>query len=362
MMGMPDHAVQAFPTMPVYDDVFTQQHTPSESARRISRSSCSGYKPNNSMRIVKPSSASNSPQTMAQRRRTMMNDGNLARRRQYALDQAILQQQLQNAAAASTPATFDTYQEPVKRSTRPMSWHPSTQMQQQPFQMQIQQMPQFDASQYILPNTTPSDMDFYSGYQQFPPTPAIYSGHTSPVSTFSPLSLPFAASTQHQMSLQPQMDTCSWDTNSYMNAVPMSTSGSPGTTEAFPAFSTQSAMEWDAFATNGFNTCTAPPTPETYQQVDQAEPILPAEESIPYQALDEPEEEGEILVGMGLYDEKTDEDPELDHYRTSTSDLLGSTYRKGAGLKLEEAWEPPKEDDESSNEDEDEEEEDAEEE
>lgn len=97
-----------------------------------------------------------------------------------------------------------------------------------------------------------------------------------------------------------------------------------------------------------------------YQQVDQPEPVLPAEESIPYQALDEPEEEGEILVGMGLYDapDKTDTDPELDYYRTSTSNLLGSTYRKGAGLKLEEAWEPPKEDESSS--DDEEEEEDAE--
>lgn len=357
MVGMPDHAVQAFPMMPVYDDFSQQQqHTPSESARRISRGSCSGYKPNNSMRVVKPSSASNSPQTMASRRRTMMNDGNLARRRQYALDQAILAQQLQSAA----PATCDTYQEPVKRTTRPMSWHPSTQVQQQqqPFQMHIQQMPQFDVSQYMLPNTTPSEMDFYSGYQQFPPTPAIYSGQTSPASTFSPLSLPFAASTQPQLPMQPQME--SWDTMSYMNSVPMSSSGSPGETEAFPAYTSQSAMEWDAFASNGFHSSTAPPTPDMYQQVDQPEPVLPAEESIPYQALDEPEEEGEILVGMGLYDapDKTDTDPELDYYRTSTSNLLGSTYRKGAGLKLEEAWEPPKEDESSS--DDEEEEEDAE--
>jgi hypothetical protein len=82
---------------------------------------------------------------------------------------------------------------------------------------------------------------------------------------------------------------------------------------------------------------------------------VPAEECIPYQALDEPEEEGEILVGMGLYDapDKSETDPSLDHYRMTTSDLLGSTYRKGAGLKLEEAWEPPKEEDDScSNDDE----------
>lgn len=348
-LGMPEHSMQAYPTDPVLDD-FSRQQTFSDMARRISRGSATGYRPANSMRVGKPSSASNSPQNMAQRRRTLMNDGNLARRRQYALDQAILNHQIQ----AAIP-TYETYQEPVKRTARPMSWHPGSQIpqQQQQYQMHIQQMPQFDPSQYMLQSTTPySEADFYSGYQPFPPTPAVYSGQTSPVSTFSPLCHPFAVGSQQHLPHGMSME--SWNVPTYINPTPLATNGSPNTTEAFPAFPTQSTMEWDAFATSGFNSCTAPPTPDIYQQVVPSEPTMPAEEYIPYQALDEPEEEGEILVGMGLYDapEKSDTDPELDHYRTTTSHLLGSTYRKGAGLKLEEAWEPPK-DDSSSNEDDD---------
>jgi hypothetical protein len=79
--------------------------------------------------------------------------------------------------------------------------------------------------------------------------------------------------------------------------------------------------------------------------------MVPSEESIPYQSLEESEEEGEILVGMGLYDAPTkyDSDPQLDNYRSTTSQLLGTTYRgkepTGKGLKLEESWQPPEDDD-----------------
>jgi hypothetical protein len=68
---------------------------------------------------------------------------------------------------------------------------------------------------------------------------------------------------------------------------------------------------------------------------------------VTYMPLEEPEEEGEILVGMGLYDtpDKSETDPELDNYRTSTSHLLGTTYRQGIGLTLEKAWAPPVKDD-----------------
>jgi hypothetical protein len=330
-----------YSTGPILDE-FSNQQALSESVQRISRGS-NGYRPANSMRIVKPSSANNSPQAMMQRRRTLMNDGNLARRRQYALDQAILQQQVQGVA---TP--YETYQEPVKRTNRPVSWHPSSHLQQP--QMQLHQLPQFDISQYIIPASTPySDADVYTGYQQFPPTPIAYSGQTSPLSTFSPLSLPFAASSQPHMAPQ-YVSPDAWSTPAYVTPTPYSTSGSPVAAEPFPSYTGQTSFDWEAFATHGFDTCTAPPTPDNYQQAALPEPTVPSEESIPYQALDEPEEEGEILVGMGLYDTpgKTETDPELDRYKTTTSYLLGTTYRKGAGLKLEEAWEPPKDDDEEA--------------
>jgi hypothetical protein len=67
--------------------------------------------------------------------------------------------------------------------------------------------------------------------------------------------------------------------------------------------------------------------------------------------MEEKEEEGEILVGMGLYDtsEKYEEDPQLNNYRSTVTSLLGSTFRHneptGKGLTLEQAWEPPKSDD-----------------
>ena len=66
----------------------------------------------------------------------------------------------------------------------------------------------------------------------------------------------------------------------------------------------------------------------------------------------EDEDEGEILIGMGLYDppDKFDTDPTLETYRNSVAGLLGAAYKypepTGKGLKLEDAWEPPESDDE----------------
>lgn len=102
---------------------------------------------------------------------------------------------------------------------------------------------------------------------------------------------------------------------------------------------------------------TTPPTPDSSVQSEQAQPAV-SEDAFPFESLDESEEEGEILVGMGLYDtpDKYEEDPQLDHYRSTVSSLLGSTYRAseptGKGLTLEEAWEPPNSDDEEEEEEE----------
>ncbi|KAI1847181.1 hypothetical protein JX265_011856 [Neoarthrinium moseri] len=344
-LGMPGHVLQAFPTAPILDE-FSRQQPLSETTRRVSRGSSNAYRPTSAMRVVKPNSTSNSPQTSMQRRRTLMNDGNLARRRQYALDQAILNQQVPGVASP-----FDGYSEPMKTTSRPVSWHPSSHIQHP--QMQLQQLPQFDMSQYMMPTTTPySEADIYARYNQLPPTPAVYSSHTSPISSFSPLSLPMATSPQ-----QPPLPQCipmdTWNAPAYIDSAPYPTSRSPGTTEPFPSYTGQPELSWETFANNGFNSCTAPPTPDNYQLASPPQANVPSEESIPYQALDESEEEGEILVGMGLYDtpDKSELDPELDHYRTTTSHLLGSTYRKGAGLKLEEAWAPPKDDEEAEDDD-----------
>lgn len=77
----------------------------------------------------------------------------------------------------------------------------------------------------------------------------------------------------------------------------------------------------------------------------QPEPVLQTEESIPYQALEaneEDEEEGDILVGLGLYDP-----PEKLPFQDEEGGLLGASFEPmGKGLKLEDAWEPPVSDDE----------------
>lgn len=271
----------------------------------------------------------------------MVNDSNMAKRRQHALDQAVYQQMQMSGSP------YEAVQEPVQRPSRPVSWHPSSQMVPPHISM-----PQpVDFSQYMLPTLTPySEADLYASYQHMPPTPVAYSGQTSPISTISPLSMPFA-STSH-MAAPPQYVTGdAWQVPAQFTPAACE-SGSPEI-EPFPSYTGQSDYSWDSGLVEPVcHPSTTPPTPENYQPVTQNEPMVPAEESIPYQPLEDSEEEGEILIGMGLYDSpvKADTDPALDHYRTTTSSLLGTTYRKGAGLKLEEAWEPPKESDDEEDE------------
>lgn len=108
-------------------------------------------------------------------------------------------------------------------------------------------------------------------------------------------------------------------------------------------------MDWNSYIMNGVAS-TTPPTPESFVHSQQAQPAV-TEDSANYSPLEDNEEEGEILVGMGLYDtpEKYEEDPQLNNYRSTVTSLLGSTFRPkeptGKGLTLELAWEPPKSDD-----------------
>ncbi|KAI5924306.1 hypothetical protein F4810DRAFT_136844 [Camillea tinctor] len=326
---------QSYMSDPTLDELSTQLAL-ADSLRRLSRASNGQRTSGNAMRIVKPSSASSSPQAMMARRRTLINDSNLAaRRRQQAWDQ-VAYQQMQDVSC------YSNHQEPVKRSSRPVSWHPGSQFQQPQMHMP---MPQPDFSQYIMPTQVPYQQDVYAGYPNFPPTPAAYSGHTSPTATFSPLSLPFTAPQPQTVPQYVTADTWHSTTNFEPDSYVMN--GSPGGTEPFPAYTAQESFNWNPIPAQGYN-CTAPPTPEEFQPIQQSQLEMAPEESIPYQPLEEPEEEeeeeeGEILIGMGLYDppSKGDTDPELDNYRTTTSQLLDTTYRRGKGWKLEEAWEPP---------------------
>ncbi|KAI0024338.1 hypothetical protein F4780DRAFT_594994 [Xylariomycetidae sp. FL0641] len=327
-------------------DELSRQLAFSDSMRRISRSS-NGQRTPGAMRVVKPSSASNSPQALMARRRTLMNDGNSTRRRQQAWDQALYQQMQQNTSPGFTTA------DPMKRSTRPVSWHPGSQpaTQFQGPQMHMH-LPQPDFTQYAMPAPVPYQQpDLWSGYQNLPPTPAAYSGHTSPVCNLSPMSLPFAAS--QPQALPSYVTADRWDATPFTSSY-FDSNASSGMTAPFSNYcDSQPSVDWNTYGSQGLHSCTAPPTPDEIQPMQQPQPAVAPDESIPYEPLEEPEEEGEVLVGMGLYDppSKTDEDPELGNYHASTSQLLGTTYRTGKGWKLEEAWEPPASDDEDSEDD-----------
>ncbi|KAI1429417.1 hypothetical protein F5Y12DRAFT_401691 [Xylaria sp. FL1777] len=328
----------------ILDDFSRQQPVFPDSFRTTPRHH-NGQRTSGAMRVVKPSSANNSPQTMMARRRTLMNDSNMARRRQQALDQAILQQM------QDTSSYYTSYHDPVKQNSRPVSWHPSSHVPNAE-QMHMQ-IPQVDFSQFAMAMATPYHAkECFTGYPNLPPTPTAYSGHTSPVSGFSP-SLPYCPVTQSTV-LPAYITADTLVPAPQVVSSCFNPGGSPDATGELSAYTNQASFDWHAYPPHGLQSCTAPPTPDEFLGVHQPQPV-PSEESIPYQPLEESEneeEEGEILVGMGLYDlpSKTDTDPELDHYRTTTSQFLDSTYRSGKGWKLEEAWEPPATDDEDDTE------------
>lgn len=297
--------------------------------RRHSRGS-SGQRTAGSVRIMKPNSTSNSPRTIMGlgRRRTVMTD----RRRMGLVDQV-----------PGVLNSTECLQVPVK-SNRPVSWHPSSHLGPQPIHYPSDSMSYLNA---------PHELQFYD----LPPTPAVYSGHNSPMSTFSPLSAPYISYDEQR----PYLDS----SVSYMSNINPAQAGQAGAQQFqdyFPTLSnnTESTLyshfDWSNFAANGFERSTAPPTPDNFFPVQHPDPTFSNDESIPYHALSEStqEEEGEILCGMGLYDSPDSKaatpDPHLDNYRSSMmSQLLGATYRKeptGKGLKLEETWNPPPSDDE----------------
>lgn len=266
----------------------------------------------------------------------MMNETTLAARRRQQMGPAVMPTYTPEAVPAQP------------RTSRPVSWHPSSCPQyEMPMSAPYQQHQQ-DFTQYPFPATMDNDMS--TVYRpHFSPVPA-YSCSTSPNSSFSPLSLPY-----NTFDSTPYLPVEGW--NQPNQHVPAYVSSASGHMEPFPTLPTSdyaptsTAAAWASFASQGFSS-TSPPTPENLPQSQQPQPAVSSEESIPYQSLDEPEEEGEILIGMGLYDapEKLHDDPQLSHSRSAMSSLFGGpptfTEGTGKGLKLEEAWCPPESDDE----------------
>ncbi|KAF4968895.1 hypothetical protein FSARC_3766 [Fusarium sarcochroum] len=332
-----------YPHDAMFED-HTQQMNCSQASRRFSRGS-SGQRSGGAMRVVKPTSANNSPRSsgLMARRKTLMNDGNSQRRQQQIMDQL---------------ATFcdAESQQSAQRSSRPVSWHPSSYGQQP--QAHLQQPMYALTSSHAYAD----QQDLYGNYPHYSPMMASTSCGTSPLA-FSDLPLPYQSA--DNMAYNPYQGT-SMPQHSPAASMAMDARQLVGATSA-PADTAHettysNGWDWNTFIMHGFSS-TTPPTPETLPQTQLSQPAV--SEDIHYQALEDPsEEEGEILVGMGLYDapDKYTEDPQLNNYRSTVSSLLGSSFRsqepRGKGLKLEETWEPPKSDDEDGDEDEEEEEED----
>lgn len=330
----------------ILDDVSKQMGN--STSVRLSKGS-NGQKAGSSMRVIKPSSASNSPRSSMGlgRRRTVMNDG-AYRRRLVMMDQNLL--------AAGAFVSDDGPQVPLQtRPSRPVSWHPASHLSsQQSFQS------------YNTP--APEINPHYQTYNN-PCTPSIYPGYASPESTFSPLSMPGTGYGQEEYYQHPQssMPTSQLVTQQYF--APQTFENTPPQSIINTDSSMYSHFDWNNFATNGFENSTAPPTPENFLPIQHSEPAFPPEDSIPYHSLEDNEsDDGEELIGMGLYD--TPEiskfpaaDPQLDNYRTfMMTSLLGSGYipprrpePMGKGLKLEETWTPPDDEDEDDDQEDDDE-------
>lgn len=323
-------------------------------SRRQSRGSNGAYS-SNAMRVVKPSSANNSPRNNLthQRRRTMMNDPAFLQKAQQVHEHQYL--------PTPGPEPYGTnYYEPVKRAPRPVSWHPSTQLPQT-YQQQYQQQQYSTPNQqlqYAIPNAY--EYDLYAPVQM-PPTPAAYSAYGSPVPTISPLipsytttyELPQEQQQQHYVSPSWSMSAVS-SMPAMRHALtpsfaPVPASYTPASVPSYAAEPSHSPASWNGNmpSTTFSQSMSAPATPEEptnlhYPTVaKQQEAFYPASPVEP--KVQDDENGGDIYVGLGLYDP-----PEQLH-----GGLLGASFEPtGRGLKLEDAWEPPAEEDEEEDDDE----------
>lgn len=284
-----------------------------------------GQKAGSAMRVVKPSSTNNSPRNSATLGRRMT-DGAYRRRL------AMLEQGTRDVVPF---VTNHGLQQPSLPSNRPVSWHPNSQA---PQSYQVYQQPIQADNLYQMFN-----------YQ---PSPIVYSSYNSPSSSFSPeLGYIYGYEQQQQQQQQPQIlqNRHSYHTSNYAPQQPtlLSQPIQQQSQDADPSM--YSHFDWNTFAAQGFeDASTTPPTPENFLPIQHPEPSF-QEDAIPYQPLDDADE-GEELIGLGLYDapeaKSPQSDPQLDNYRAlMMAQMMGTPYRRpeptGKGLKLEETWAPP---------------------
>lgn len=212
----------------------------------------------------------------------------------------------------------------------------------------------------------------YSNSEDLAHTPALQSNYGSPSATFSPESQPWTNYDQeyplYDTSLmQPSFNNPMANYTDYAqlqlhlaaHAAHQQTQQTSYNDYMNPSI--YSHFDWNNFAATGFEDGTAPPTPENFLPIQHPEAPCAIETTIPYHSLDDQEDEGEILVGMGLYDAPEKASPtdlqQWEQYQTAMiSKYLGSTERAvaesmGKGLKLEETWNPPASEDEDEDQD-----------
>lgn len=349
-------------------------------ARRYSRASNGQQqRVGNAMRISKPGSASNSPRTstMQARRRTLIGDGFWGGLQTRS---PAMEQMYQPSPAPETPSE-SFYERETTRSARPVSWHPSSQNAQQSLFFSQQE----DSNAMLYSYSTYSDAEMLASLQQYPPTPAAYSGYASPAESFSPLSLPYSNYSSQQM-CSPQQQQQQQQAQAAFHPDPCSNYASANTLSDTPYLPpprvADESLSWDAYASsNALNRHTAPPTPEDFaynmapqqQQPQQSQQPTKQETTQQHQQAYQPlihdddaasdESEGEILYGMGLYDAPDhSKEPSATLHQSVVLSLLGGSGTReqgeemdtgrGLGLKLEDAWEPPASEDEDEEDDE----------
>lgn len=249
------------------------------------------------------------------------------------------------------------------------------------------------------PYSTYPEADVLASLPHLPPTPAVYSGYTSPAESFSPLSLAYSGfssqpvysplsqpmSTQLEQQQQQQQPPAAFRTP------PCAASSPPAAVPELP-YLPAPRVPGDSFAWEPHHRSsalldrhTAPPTPEDFAcsivpnngEAPGAAVARDQKEGTAYQPVivDDSgggdESEGEILYGMGLYDPPDHGKRTANRtasalgmlHRSAIYSLLGSRDREeeeeeeeesdtgeGLGLKLEDAWEPPASDGEEEEE------------
>jgi hypothetical protein len=331
---------QGFPLPP--DLVKNLPFVASKVRRRQSRGSKSSPRGSSPIKVTKSTSTHSSP------------------RERIAAARQTYQQQQQPVTTMAMPVEYT-------QTSRPVSWHPASFHQAMQYQQQqaaafhhfSQQMPApyYPQQQQHFQQPSPDVFSACAAQQSYSPAQTAYSNEGSPCS-FVNVGLPAQCGGDFG-AIPSYIDIPTWDlaqpmaatagylpTTTYSDFLPAAPAGYIGTPP-------MEGLDWASFAMNAFS-LNAPPTPEVLSQPMMV--MMPELDATGSVSSDDEEDDGEVLVGMGLYDDDDDDkklsmDSGLDRAR-SMSMLMGGggaapTVPAGKGLRLEETWQPPKtEDDE----------------